>query len=50
MRVRADRARGWCVGVCVMSDLEAAKTRLSFEDILEAVQDSKRGPLVPAGI
>ncbi len=26
-----------------MSDLEAAETRLSFDDILEAVQDSKRG-------
>lgn len=32
-----------CVGVCVMSNLEAAETRLSFVDILEAVQDSKRG-------
>ena len=34
--------------VCVwefvlMADLEAAETRLSFDDILEAVQDSKRG-------
>lgn len=26
-----------------MADLEAAETRLSFDDILEAVQDSKRG-------
>lgn len=36
------------VCVCVwefvlMADLEAAETRLSFDDILEAVQDSKRG-------
>jgi hypothetical protein len=27
----------------LMADLEAAETRLSFDDILEAVQDSKRG-------
>ena len=26
-----------------MANLEAAETRLSFDDILEAVQDSKRG-------
>jgi hypothetical protein len=35
-------------GVCVwefafMADLEAVETRLSFDDILEAVQDSRRG-------
>jgi hypothetical protein len=32
-----------CVGVAFMADLEAADQRLSFDDILEAVQDSRRG-------